>query len=87
MESTKMNKFMDTLEEVGRALMRATRTGLEALAAMSWPGMILTAVLLALFLTILPMALTLFIIFVAVRLIFNGMRSKPDQDDNVIDAQ
>lgn len=87
METTKMSKFLDTLEEVGRALMRATRYGLEALSTMSWPAMLLTAVGLALFLTILPMALTLFIIFVAVKLIFNAMRGKPDQDDNVIDAQ
>lgn len=87
METTKMSKFMDMLEEVGRSLMRATRYGLEALSTMSWPALLLTAVFLALFLTILPLALTLFIIFVAVKLIVNGMRGKPEQDDNVIDVK
>ena len=49
--------------------MQAARSLLRAIGAMAWPQLFATAVVLALLLTILPLAFTLFVAFMLVKLV------------------
>ncbi|PWF39015.1 hypothetical protein [Massilia glaciei] len=66
---TTLESFLALAEELGRALADAVRYGLRAVATMSWPMLVVTCILLAAFLTVAPLALFLFIIFMALKLI------------------
>lgn len=68
MHNSALDQFFTTLEEIGEALVRASRHAAAAIAAMSWPMLMLTCVALALLILVVPLALTLFIIFVIVKL-------------------
>lgn len=56
------------LEEIGRAFAQAFRYGARAIATMSLPQMIAACIGLALVITILPLAICLFILFMIVKL-------------------
>ncbi|MES2257753.1 MAG: hypothetical protein V4724_04505 [Pseudomonadota bacterium] len=58
----------DVLSEVGRATMSVMRFGMRTLSRMSWPALLASCVMLALLLTILPLALTLFVVFLLLKL-------------------
>lgn len=69
------------LEEIGRAFAQAFRYGARAIATMSLPQMIAACIGLALVLTILPLAIFLFIVFMIVKLavaaiVINSRRQK-----------
>jgi hypothetical protein len=56
------------LEEIGRAFAQAFRYGARAIATMSVPQMIAACIGLALVITIVPLAICLFIFFMIVKL-------------------
>jgi glucose-6-phosphate-specific signal transduction histidine kinase len=56
------------LEEAADALGLAVRRMLRTLRRMSWPALLLSCLLLALLATIVPLAITLFVIFMAIKL-------------------
>ncbi|MES2760379.1 MAG: hypothetical protein V4693_23650 [Pseudomonadota bacterium] len=69
------------LEEIGRAFAAAFRYGARAIATMSLPQMIVACIGLALAITILPLAIFLFIVFLIVKLavaaiVVNSRRQK-----------
>ena len=70
MNNTTFNSFYATLEEMGRAIAKAARYGAAAVATMSWPALAVCCVMLALAMTIVPLALFLFVMFMAIKLIF-----------------
>jgi len=60
------------LDDVWRALCRAVRHASNAIATMSWPALLLTAVLMAFAISLVPLALTLFVLFMLVKLVVAG---------------
>ncbi|MDB5934611.1 MAG: hypothetical protein JWQ01_1955 [Massilia sp.] len=56
------------LEEIGRAFAQAMRYGARAIATMSVPQMVATCIGLALLITIVPLAVCLFVLFMIVKL-------------------
>jgi hypothetical protein len=67
--------FFSCLEDLGGALLKAAKYAVAAISTMSWPTLLLSAVGLALLLTIVPLVLTLFVVFMAVKLV-NGYLSE-----------
>lgn len=70
MSNTSFDSFYATLEEMGRAIARAAKAGAAAVATMSWPALAVCCVLLAFAITIVPLALFLFVMFMAIKVIF-----------------
>jgi hypothetical protein len=68
MKNVTFTSFSALLEEMGRAFAKAARYGVRAIATMSWPQMIATCIALALIITIVPLAVCLFIFFMIVKL-------------------
>ena len=69
MTNTAYDNFYATLQEMGRAIAKAARYGADAVAAMSWPAMAITCLLIAFAITILPLALFLFVVFMLIKVI------------------
>jgi uncharacterized membrane protein len=69
MRHTTFRDFAATMEDVARDIVRACRRGLEAIVAMPWPAMLACCVGLALLISILPLALCLFVLFMLVKLV------------------
>jgi hypothetical protein len=62
------------LDEIGRACSSTARFVLRTLQRLSWPAILLGCVLLALIVTVLPLAIMLFVIFLLIKL-FTGQCS------------
>jgi hypothetical protein len=69
MKSANFRSFCDSMEDVAHDIVRACRRGARTIAAMPWPAMLVCCVFLALIISILPLALFLFILFMGVKLI------------------
>ena len=69
MKNLSINAFIDLLEEMGRTFANLVRVGLRAVVTLSWPALLVAACALALALTIVPLAICLFILFMALKLI------------------
>ena len=76
MTNTTTNSFSAAMEELGNACMRAIRYCTNAITEMSWPGLAVTCVLLAVAITVVPLALTLFIMFMIVKLAYGAVRER-----------
>lgn len=68
MKNATFTSFTEFLDEIGRALAQALRRGSRIIATMSWPQLAATCVALALLITIVPVAICLFIAFMAIKL-------------------
>ena len=79
MHNSALDQFFTTLEEIGQALVRAGRHAAAAIAAMSWPMLMLTCVALALLIIVVPLALTLFIMFVIVKLAMAALADRRER--------
>jgi hypothetical protein len=82
MNNATFDSFYATLSDMGRAIAKAARAGAEAVATMSWPALAVCCVALAFAITIVPLALFLFVMFMAIKLIFSviadrAQRGKP----------
>lgn len=60
-----------SLQDLSRTLVKAAKYAVGAISTMSWPTLLLSAVGLALLLTIVPLVLTLFVLFMVIKLV-NG---------------
>ena len=79
MNNTTFNSFYQTLEEMGRAIANAARTGAAAVATMSWPALAVCCVMLAFAISIVPLALFLFVMFTAIKLIFSVITDRSER--------
>ena len=79
MNNATFDSFYQTVIDMGRAIGRAARTGSAAIATMSWPALAVSCVLLAFALTIVPMALFLFVMFMAIKLIFTAFARRAER--------
>ena len=59
---------LDVLNEVGTAFLNTARYGARTLQRMSWPALLVACVLMAMILTLLPLALLLFTAFLLLKL-------------------
>ncbi|MES2295742.1 MAG: hypothetical protein V4582_01805 [Pseudomonadota bacterium] len=73
MNQSPFERFVDVLEEAGRTFTKVIRNGTRAVASMSWPALLMFCVALAMLLSIVPLALFLFAVFMAIKLIVAAM--------------
>jgi hypothetical protein len=66
----------ETVKEVWQAFAGIGRHFVRTLDHMSWPGIVAMCVVIALFLTILPLAITLFLCVLVVKLAINAFGDK-----------
>ncbi|GGB89251.1 hypothetical protein [Pseudoduganella buxea] len=64
--------FTETVREAANAVLSVGRHAVRRLGRMSWPALLALCVMLALLLTILPLALTLFVIFLLAKLVIGA---------------
>jgi hypothetical protein len=69
MKSANFRTFCDTMEDAAQDIVRACRRGARTIAAMPWPAMLMCCIGLALIISILPLALFLFILFMGVKVV------------------
>jgi len=69
MTRTDHRSFSATLDDLARDVLTACRRGAQAIAAMPWPTLVACSVGLAFVLSILPLALCLFLLFMAVKVV------------------
>ena len=67
MKTTTFRSFAAELEEAAEGCLRLLRGGLRTFSALPWPALLLAAVLVACAVTVIPLALTLFAIFLAIK--------------------
>ncbi len=64
---TAFNSFVADMEDIGRKCNRAVRSGARTLAALPWPALLAVSIVLACLMTIVPLALTLFVGFLLLK--------------------
>ena len=69
MKTSRFDSFVADMGDIGRQCNRAVRTGARRLAALPWPSLLAVSILLAVLLTIVPLALTLFVGFLLLKLL------------------
>lgn len=84
MDKTTFRNFGAALEDFSRDIVRACRRAGRAIAVMPWPAMLVCCIGLALIISILPLALFLFIAFMGVKLVLgafvvDGRRNRREQ--------
>ncbi|MCG2586055.1 hypothetical protein [Massilia sp. TS11] len=72
MKDLSFQSFCDLLEQMSAALLRALRQGGRALSRMSWPQLLAACIVMALVLSILPLALFLFTCFLLLKILIAG---------------
>ena len=83
MKTTTFRSFAADLEDAAEACMRTLRGGLRTFSALPWPALLLAAMLVAAAITVIPLALTLFAIFLAIKyavLAINNDKTTPLED-------
>ena len=83
MKTTTFRSFAAELEEAAARCMRILRGGLRTFAALPWPALLLAAILTACAIAVIPTALMLFAIFLAIKyavLAINGDKPTPIED-------
>ncbi|HZV65145.1 MAG TPA: hypothetical protein VFG03_09610 [Telluria sp.] len=69
MKNPSLQSFANFLEEIAQAVVKTLRYGVRAIATMSWPALLMSCVGLALAITIVPLAIFLFVVFMAIKLV------------------
>lgn len=69
MKSSRFDSFMTDMKSIARQTNRAVRSGARTLASLSWPSLLAVSIGLALVLSIVPLALTLFVAFLLLKLV------------------
>ena len=83
MKTTTFRSLAAELETATEACMRTLRGGLRTFSALPWPALLLAALLVAAAVTVIPLALMLFAVFLAVKyavLAINGDKTTPLED-------
>ncbi len=68
MKTSRFDSFIADMKDIGRTTNRVVRSGARTLASLSWPSLLAVSIGLALVLSIVPLALTLFIGFLLLKL-------------------
>lgn len=68
MSKSNSQSILDVLGEVSHAFLQTARFGLRQFQRLSWPALLLSCIVLALLLTMLPLAVMLFAIFLLLKL-------------------
>ncbi|MFL6632356.1 MAG: hypothetical protein ACJ8HJ_08590 [Massilia sp.] len=69
MKHANFRSFAASLEDVARDIVHACRRGVRTIAAMPWPAMLACCIALAFVISILPLALFLFVLFMGIKVI------------------
>jgi fatty acid desaturase len=69
MNKTDFRTFAATLEDLARDIVQACRRAVRAIAVMPLPAMLACCIVLAFVISILPLALFLFLLFLGIKLI------------------
>jgi 4-hydroxybenzoate polyprenyltransferase len=69
MKTSRFDSFVTDMHDLGRQCKRAVRTGARRLAGLSWPALLAVSIGLAILLSIVPLALTLFVGFLLLKLV------------------
>lgn len=69
MKPSRFDSFMTDMSDIARKANRAVRSGARTLAALSWPSLLAVSIGLALILSIVPLALTLFVAFLLLKFV------------------
>ncbi|WP_208296243.1 hypothetical protein [Telluria antibiotica] len=69
MTRTHSRSFGATLDDLARDIVDACRRAARAIAAMPWPAMLACCIALAFVISILPLALCLFVLFMGLKVI------------------
>ena len=69
MKSANFKTFCDSMEDVAHDIVHACRRGARTIAAMPWPAMLVCCIMLAFVISILPLALFLFVLFMGVKVV------------------
>jgi hypothetical protein len=69
MTRTYHRSFGATLEDLARDIVDACRRAVRAIAVMPWPAMLACCIALAFVLSVLPLALCLFVLFMGIKVI------------------
>jgi hypothetical protein len=69
MTRTQSRRFGATLEDLARDIVDACRRAVRAIAVMPWPAMLACCIALAFVLSVLPLALCLFVLFMGIKVI------------------
>jgi fatty acid desaturase len=72
MTSTQSRSFGATLEDLARDIVDACRRAVRAIAVMPWPAMLACCVALAFVISVLPLALFLFVLFMGIKVIIGA---------------
>jgi len=73
--------FSLLLDDTWHSLCRAVGYASNAIATMSWPALLITAGLMAFAISLLPLALTLFVLFMLVKLVVGGIAAGKRRHD------
>lgn len=76
MKNANFDAFAALLADVGNSFIKAGRYVARAMASMSWPTLLVSCVALALAITIIPLALFLFVIFMTARMVVIACASR-----------
>jgi hypothetical protein len=69
MTRTQSRSFGATLDDLARDVVDACRRAVRAIAVMPWPAMLACCVALAFVISVLPLALFLFVLFMGIKVI------------------
>ena len=72
MTSTHSRSFGATLEDLARDIDDACRRAVRAIAVMPWPAMLACCVALAFVISVLPLALFLFVLFMGIKVVIGA---------------
>lgn len=76
MTDSKSNSFFSILEEMGHTFTKGMRHAVRSVATMSWPALLLSCVLLAMVITIVPLVIFLFVIFMCIKLVATSIAQR-----------
>jgi fatty acid desaturase len=72
MTRTQSRSFGATLEDLARDIVDACRRAVRAIAVMPWPAMLACCVAIAFVISVLPLALFLFVLFMGIKVIIGA---------------
>ena len=72
MTRTQFRSFGATLEDLARDIVDACRRAVRAIAVMPWPAMLACCVAIAFVISVLPLALFLFVLFMGIKVVIGA---------------
>jgi len=80
MKNLNQHTIGSVIDEVIQAFVGTTRFTMRTLARMSWPALLLSCIVIAVIATVLPLAIMLFLLFLAVKIIVAAFFVKGQAD-------